>query len=112
MRGVTVTLYSVTETGTDAFNRPIYTETAVQVENVLIAPANETEILDILNLTGKKGVYTLGIPKGDANDWENRKVSFFGENWRVIGAPQEGIEELIPLQWNRKVRVESYVDEA
>ena len=111
LSGVPVTLYTVTQTGTDDFNRPIYAETAVTVNDVLIAPLSDTEILDTVNLTGKKAVYQLGIPKGDTHDWENRRVSFFGKDWRVIGHPTEGIEAMIPLRWNKKVRVESYVND-
>lgn len=111
LNGIPVTLYTVTQTGTDDFNRPIYAETAVTVNDVLIAPLSDTEILDTVNLTGKKAVYQLGIPKGDTHDWENRRVSFFGKDWRVIGHPTEGIEAMIPLRWNKKVRVESYVQD-
>lgn len=108
MRGITVTLFQRTQVGTDPFNRPIYMETQVDVENVLVSPAETggDELLDALNLTGRKAVYTLAIPKGDTHNWENARVDFFGESWRVIGIPTEGIEELIPLQWNRKVKVE------
>ena len=108
MRGITVTLFQRTKVGEDPFNRPIYMETQVDVENVLVAPAETggDELLDALNLTGRKAVYTLAIPKGDTHNWENARVDFFGESWRVIGIPTEGIEELIPLQWNRKVKVE------
>lgn len=112
LKGVQVTLYSVTQTGTDDFNHPIYAETPVTVDNVLVAPATDEEILNTLNLYGKKAVYTLGIPKGDTNDWENRRVRFFGKDWRVISEPTEGIENLIPLEWNKKVKVESYVSES
>ena len=108
MRGITVTLYTKTETGADAFHAPIYTETPVQVDNVLVAPASTTEILDNVNLYGRKAVYTLAIPKGDTHDWENVRVDFFGQSWRTFGFPTEGIEHLIPLSWNRKVMVERY----
>ena len=107
MKGITVTLYERTQTGTDPANRPVYTETAVPVENVLVAPLSDDEILETLNLTGKRARYQLGIPKGDTHTWEGNKVAFFGETWRVIGHPTEGIEALIPLQWNKKVKVES-----
>jgi len=107
--GVTVYLYEPTQTGTDAFKHPIYTETAVQVDNVIIAPMSSTELLETFNLTGRKAVYQLGIPKGDAHEWTaGKKVSFFGEDWRIIAIPTEGIEKMIPLSWNKKVQVERY----
>ena len=114
MKGITIQLCVKTqsgisgESGTDPFNAPIYNETWINVDNVLVAPVSSTDALDILNLTGKKAVYTLGIPKGDTHDWEDCKVRFFGETWSSIGFPQEGIEDLIPLSWNKKVTVERY----
>lgn len=111
IKGIAITLYSVTQTGTDDFNRPIYTETPITVNDCLVSPMSDTEILETVNLTGKKAVYQIAIPKGDANEWENRRVSFFGEYWRVIGKPTIGIEDDIPLRWNKKVKVESYVCE-
>ncbi len=107
MRGITVTLYERTQTGTDPANRPIYTETPVPVENVLVAPLSDEEVLQTLDLTGRRARYQLGIPKGDTHTWENCRVAFFGEVWRVIGHPTEGIDELIPLAWNKKIKVES-----
>lgn len=109
MNGITVILYDRTKTGTDALNQPIYSETVVPVENVLVAPMSDDEVLQTYTLTGRKAVYQMGIPKGDTHDWTaGKKVNFFGENWRIIGLSQEGIEKLIPLSWNKKVRVERY----
>ena len=108
MKGITVTLYERTQNGKDAFNRTTYTETPIEVENVLVAPADPggVEVLETLNLTGRKAVYTLALPKGDDHHWEGNRVSFFGETWQVIGVPTKGIESLIPLQWNTKVQVD------
>ena len=111
MRGITVTLYERTQNGTDPTNRPIWVETPVEVENVLVAPLSDDEILETLNLTGRRARYQLGLPKGDTHSWENNRVAFFGETFRVIGHPTEGIEHLIPLSWNKKVKVESIVPE-
>ena len=108
IHGIPITLYTVEQTGTDDFGAPIYKETAVTVNNVLVAPASANEILEATNLYGKKAVYTLGIPKGDANSWESRRVSFFGQDFRVFGIPIQGIDDLIPLGWNKKVTVERY----
>ena len=108
IKGITVTLYEETQSGTDGFGRPIYTETAVAVDNVLVAPASTSETLDTVNLTGKKAVYTLGIPKGDTHNWKDKKVAFFGETFRTFGEPLKGIEEMIPLEWNTKIQVERY----
>ncbi len=108
IKGITVTLYDTAVDSVDPFGEPTYTETAVDVSNVLVAPASNSEILDATNLYGKKAVYTLAIPKGDTHEWENRIVEFFGKRWRVFGIPTQGIEANIPLDWNKKVTVELY----
>ena len=108
LKGITVNLIVKTSGGVDAFNRPIMTETTVSVDNVLVAPLSQTgeEIIDELSLNGKKVKYQLAIPKGDNNTWEDAEVEFFGVRWKTIGFSTIGIEELIPLDWNRKVLVE------
>ena len=109
MKGITVTLYDRTKTGVDALNHPIYTETPVNVDNVLVAPMNDTEVLETYNLTGRRAEYQLGIPKGDTHEWTaGKRVRFFDADWRIIGMPTMGIEIMIPLSWNTKVKVERY----
>lgn len=109
INGITVTLYNRELTGTDAFNHPVYADVAVPVDNVLVAPMSDEEVLQTYTLTGRKAVYQMGIPKGDTHEWTaGKRVRFFGEDWRIIGANQEGIEALIPLSWNKKVKVERY----
>lgn len=108
INGITVKLYEKKEVGRDDFNAPIYEETATDVENVLVSPTSSTDIIDQMNLYGKKAVYTLGIPKGDIHNWEDATVEFFGHKWHTFGFPIEGIENLIPLGWNKKVTVERY----
>jgi hypothetical protein len=108
IEGITVILYDKIQTRTDPFNKPIYEEVPIEVENVLVSPTLSDDIVTTMNLTGKKAVYTLGIPKGDTHNWEDKKVHFFGEDWRTFGIPLQGIEALIPLDWNKKVTVERY----
>ena len=108
MKGITVVLYEKSQTGVDPFGDPIYEEAPVEVENVLVAPASTDDITEQLQLYGKHVVYTLGIPKGDTHEWKDRKVRFFGQDFRTFGFPTEGIEGLIPLSWNKKVQVERY----
>lgn len=101
-------MYEKSQIGSDEFEHPIYQETPVIVENVLVAPVSTTEILNTLNLTGKKAVYNIAIPKGDNHTWQDCRVDFFGMSWQVIGFPQQGIEENIPLDWNQKWLVALY----
>jgi hypothetical protein len=108
MKGVNIILYAEAQTGTDDFNRPIYAETPVIVSNVLIGEPSTEQITDELNISGKRLAYTLAIPKGDTHDWKDKTVEFFGEKFRTFGEPTQGIDHLIPLAWNKKVKVERY----
>lgn len=108
IRGITVTLYQRTVIGKDPFGAPVYREEPVQVENVLVAPVSADAVVNELQLTGKRAEYELCLPKGDAHRWEDCRVDFFGRSWRVFGPPQQWQEELIPLDWNKKVKVECY----
>lgn len=108
IKGITVTLINKVQAGTDAFNKPIYKDKEIEVENVLVAPTTTDDIPSQLDLTGKKAVYTLGIPKGNTDQWEDVEVKFFNQRWRTFGIPLEGMEHLMPLDWNKKVMVERY----
>lgn len=108
IKGITVILTDKGIIKEDELGSPIYGERVICVENVLVAPASSDEILSTTNLYGKKAVYTLAIPKGDKNVWEGQEVIFFGRRWRVFGKEMQGIDDLIPLDWNKKVYVESY----
>lgn len=108
MKGITVILYERVKTGEDPFGDPIYEEQATEVPNVLVAPASSEDIAEQLQLYGKHAVYTLAIPKGDTHDWKDKKIHFFGQDFRAFGFPLEGIDSLIPLSWNKKVQVERY----
>lgn len=108
IKGIPVTLYERTQTGEDDFGAPIFEEMPVTVEDVLVAPAQIPEIITATNLVGSKAVYKIAIPKGDSHAWQNRRVDFFGESWRVIGEPMRGISELLPLGWGDIWEVERY----
>lgn len=108
IHGITVTLFDKFKTGLDGFGEPIYEERPIDIDNILVSPSSTDDVTNQLNLTGKKAVYTLAIPKGDDHDWTNKVVQFFGQRWRTVGVPLEGIEDMIPLDWNKKVTVERY----
>lgn len=108
MRGITITLHNKVQTGTDEFNAPIYADQDVTVDNVLVGEPSGDEIVQDLNLYGKRLAFVLAIPKGDEHDWTDVEVSFFGQKFRTYGEPTQGIEHLIPLSWNKKVKVERY----
>lgn len=108
IRGITVTLYEKTVAGTDAFSAPIYKEIPVTVGNVLVSPVSSEDIRDDNQLNGKKVVYELSIPKKNTNVWENTTVEFWGKKWKTFGFVQQLITENVPLDWDRKVKVELY----
>lgn len=115
IRGTTVTLYERADSGTaDAFGVPIITETAVAVDNVLIAPLSEEELRQQSpnDGLGYLAMCRLAIPKGDTHQWENCRVSALGQSWRIIGAATEGIEAMIPGPWHKIYRAERINDEA
>ena len=97
IKGITVRLYEREQKGVDGFNQPVYTETAVDVENVLVSPAGTAEIVDNTELDGRKAEYVLCIPKGDRHDWKGARIEFFGKVWKAFGAEEEYIEENLPL---------------
>ncbi len=108
IRGITILLYEKRQTGTDAFHAPIYEETPVEVPNVLVGEPSAEDIVNEMQLYGKRIAYTLAIPKGDTHDWNDVTVEFFGQKWRTYGGVTQGIEAMIPLSWNKKVKVERY----
>lgn len=113
IRGHTVTLYTQTLSGTDAFNAPIFTETAEQVNNVLIGEPSTEDITTSTDLFGKQILYMLGIPKGDAHDWMDKRVEWTDAYGRTIkvktfGFPITGVESNIPGPWHMKVRCGAY----
>lgn len=112
IHGITVRLYEKTKTGKDAFNAPIYTETPVDVPGVLVGEPTAEDIVNDLQLYGKRIAYTLGIPKGDTHSWNEVTVEFFGQKFRTYGGVTQGIEDMIPLAWNKKVKVERYGEQS
>lgn len=113
IQGQTVTLYEQTQTGFDPFGAPIYEETAVEVENVLIGEPTTDDITTSTQVYGKVIRYMLGIPKGDSHDWQDKKVSWVDAYNRTytaktFGFPITGIEANIPGPWHMKVRCEEY----
>jgi hypothetical protein len=110
IKGITVYLHMKIPEDIDEFNRTQYREELVPVDNVLVAPVAQSDggILSEIALNTKSARYQLAIPKDDTHDWEDCTVDFFGETWRSTGYSTMGIDDLIPLDWNRKVMVERY----
>ena len=108
IKGIPVVLYDRTQTGVDDFLAPVYTETPVVVENVLVCPVSSVDTPTPLQLSGKALEYQLCIPKGDEHIWEDRVVEFWGCKWRTVGFATRLIESLVPLDWNCCIKVVRY----
>jgi hypothetical protein len=108
IKGITVTLSERTQSGTDAFNRPTYTEKDTDVEDVLVYPASSEDIVSEKNLYGKHLKYYLCVPKGDTHVWTDQNVKFFGETWKVYGYAEEWIDANNPSIWNKRYKCERY----
>lgn len=108
IHGIPVELINKNATSIDPFGREIVEDVIIVVENVLVGEPSTDDINNSLDLYGKKLAYTLAIPKGDTNDWEDAEVIFFGQRFRTFGNVTQGIEQNIPLAWNKKVKVERY----
>lgn len=108
IQGIDVVLYTTKQDGVDEFGRPILIEEPTTVSNVLVDAPSPTEVANELELTGKRIQYTLRIPKTDENDWENKTVEFFGKKFKTIGSIAQYIEKLVPGEWNKYIKVESY----
>ena len=108
IRGIDVVVYVKTRTGEDSFGAPVWQETPETVPNVLVGQPSAEDIVNELQLYGKHIAYTLGIPKGDTHDWDTVTVEFFGQKFRPYGGVTQGIEAMVPLAWNKKVKVERH----
>lgn len=108
LKGIDVILYVKTKTGENEAREPLYSETAENVHNVLVGEPSTEDVVSELQLNGHHLAYVLALPKGDTHDWDDVRVSFFGQDFRTYGAPTQGIDHLIPMCWNKKVKVERY----
>ena len=108
MKGTDIQLAVNTIEGYDEFGAPIVREDFELIPDCLVGQPTSQDIIDSLNLYGKKLVYVVGIPKGDTHDWENREVIIWGERYKTFGYTMTGIQENIPLRWGANVKVERY----
>lgn len=115
LQGISVNLIEEVQTGVDKFGAPVYEETLVEVQNVLVGEPSTDDITSSTQLFGKTIKYMLAIPKGDNHDWTDKVVSWidaYGEVHvvKTFGFPITGIEANLPPQipWHMKVRCEAY----
>lgn len=110
IQGTDVQLINKIPGPVDGFNRPTDIDSdPITVENVLVGEPSSDDVINALNLDGKRIKYTLAIPKGDNHKWEG-DVIIWGDRYHIYTTPTQGIEDNIPLLWNKKVLVEDYRD--
>lgn len=90
LKGIDITLYEKTQSGTDEADAPVYTETPITVHNVLVGEPSSEAVVTELQLTGRRIAYTLALPKGDAHDWNNVRVAFLGPDFLHRGRGRAG----------------------
>ena len=105
LHGITVTLIT-REARLDDYNHPTWIEHREDVNNVLVGEPVQAELTSSIDTKQARAAYTLGIPKGDAHNWEDAIVEFWGRRWRQYGRIIQGIDDLVPLDWNKKITVE------
>lgn len=108
IKGESVILIEKVQVDKDAFNKPVYEENEVVVDNVIIGSPSFDASISEYNITGKRLAYILGIPKGDTHNWQDAKVFIRGEEYRTYGYPLTQTEANVPGRWNTQVKVEKY----
>ena len=108
IKGETVFLIEKTQTGTDPFGVPVYGETQVKVDNVLIGQPSTDEVMNDMNLYSKQLLFVLGIPKGDTHNWQDTVVIIRGLRFKTYGYPLTQTAENVPGPWNTQVKVARY----
>lgn len=85
-----VTVRTRTQSGSDAFYRPVYTYNEQILNNVLIKPEDGVNVEQTsTRQEGHDIKYSLYIPKSYSNlDFENASVKINNEWLEVIGAPK------------------------
>ena len=109
IKGESVSLKVNTQTGTDGFGQPIYSEGWETIDNVLVCKPTSTDIENTLTAHGARITYYLCIPKGDTHNWFNTEVILPNRGtFKTIGDIMEYTPENIPLalDWNRQVNLE------
>lgn len=109
--GETVTVHFRAKVGTDAMGEPIYEQTHIQVDNVLVRPVDSlvnTDIADAERPDGIRVSYVLAFPKTyDGPSLAHAKISLtargmgFEDALSVSGSPD--ILSPCPTAWNMTV---------
>lgn len=105
--GESISVKVNTQTDTDSFGMPVYTESWLTIDNVLVCEPSSSDIENALTEYGARIKYTICLPKGDDNDWHDTEVILPNRGvFHTVGDVIEYTEDNLPLDWNRKVHLE------
>ena len=109
IKGIEIIAYIRQTSGKDELGNEIFKKKKILLENVLVSPAESDDMLGTANLNTDRIAYQLAIPKKYNDiDFSGAHFEFFSKKFKIVSIPYKGIDELIPLKWNKKIQVENY----
>ena len=108
IKGISIELKVKTLESIDDFGQKVYNDKWETIPNVLVGSPSAEDVTTALQMHGKKIRYQLAIPKGDMHSWEDTDVRLpepFKGIYHTVDTIA-GIENMIPLKWNKKVSIE------
>ena len=106
IRGETVLVSFFEEGKRDAHNNPDPGHgDPIAVDNVLVAPAAASDVIDSVRPDGRLIRYTLYFPKTFTDDLTKALVKVRDDTLPVVGSPRPWCPDMTPGQWNLVVQV-------
>ena len=108
IRGETVEVWAYLDAGRDALNNPVRSwQVEATVRNVLVAPADTSDVVSSVQPDGTKVVLQLHFPKSFIGSLRNKRVRVRGEEFSVVGDPKPYTLANTPGMWSMPVRVQT-----
>lgn len=104
----TIQIKTRTQTGKDALNHPIYSETWEDVSGCVVGSPSSEDIESEMNLSGKRIAYEVLIPNDDTHTWAGSEVKINDKPYRVIGDVKESFVSFSHIPCNKLISVEAY----
>lgn len=102
---VTVTVTRRVETGTDAFNAPVWEEETEEVAGVVARPSSTSD-LGADRPEGTRAGATFAFPKSYSKPLKGCTVTWGGDDYCVVGDPRPVLADGAPDPWNYTVEGE------
>lgn len=98
--GETVEVWAYVDAGRDALNNPVRSwQVEAVVGNVLVAPADTSDVVSSVRPDGTEVVLQLHFPKGYSASLRGRRVKVRGVFYQVVGNPVAYMEDMTPGPW-------------